>query len=130
MSYRKDERLAWLLGWTGAFLWVLVLASVKLAQGRLATGLIGFLLFLAGIGTAMSFSPWRHSSQRYWRLMIPAYIAFFIALGWVVSLAGGFAPLGLNKWALLFLLPLLLPFATAGQRRWTDVSLPTDSSER
>ena len=52
--------------------------------------------------------------------MIPVYVVFFGAIAWLVWSWGGEQELGFNWWNAFLLLPLLIPFATAGRRRWGD----------
>ena len=55
MASRAGEKLGWLGGWAGGFLWVLALAILFLLRGQLVDGLVG--LALAGWAMApLSFS--------------------------------------------------------------------------
>jgi len=119
MRERKGEKIGWLGGWTGGFLWLAILTVVWLAQGnmRLATagtGLVGIaMLFI------ISLAPWKHPETKYWKLMLPLYAMLMTAVAVIVWVEGGPARLGLSGWSLLACLPLFLPFITAGRRTWT-----------
>jgi hypothetical protein len=119
-SGRKGERLGWVLGWAGAFLWVFILATVNLASGPSLPSLLGFALVAAAVACILVLSPWRNPSQRYWKLMLPLYALFLLSVAWASWTAGGPAELGLSVWSLFLLLPLLLPIHLAGNRRWID----------
>jgi hypothetical protein len=117
---RKSEKRGWLLGWFGSFLWILILAIVALAKGSILPSLAGCGLVAGAVTAILLFAPWRHPTQRYWKLMLPIYALFFISVGWAIWIAGGVAELGLSLWSIFLLLPLLLPFYLAGNRRWID----------
>ncbi len=119
MNNRRGEKMGWVLGWTGGFLWVLLLACIRLVKHDLIGGTIGLALFALGIATTLFFSPWRHPSTQYWKLMLLPYLSLLLALVWLRWLGGGFAAAGLNKWQLPLVLVLLLPLVTAGRRRWS-----------
>lgn len=113
---RRGERLGWLLGWTGAFLWLAVLCGAKLAQRDFPTAGVAGLLFLVAFGATVLLAPWRHAEQPYWKLMLPIYLLFVLSVGWLFSLMPE-PPISL--WSAILLLPLVfLPFATIGRRTW------------
>jgi len=56
---RRGEKLGWLGGFAGAFLWIPALAVVFLVQGKPLAGLIGFALGALGYGLVVWFRPWR-----------------------------------------------------------------------
>ena len=79
---RRGEKLGWLGGFAGAFLWIPVLAVVFLVQGKLLAGLLGLPLGALGYGIVVWFRPWRFPDTPYWRLLIPPYLAFSAAVAW------------------------------------------------
>jgi hypothetical protein len=93
---------------------------VFLLQGKWAQGLSGMLVFIAAIITIMTFSPWRHPSTPFWRLMAMPYGVFFISIVWAIWAYGGVEATGLRWWNLFWLLPVLIPFGTLSKRRWSD----------
>ncbi|NIS82601.1 MAG: hypothetical protein GTO14_20915 [Anaerolineales bacterium] len=117
---RNSEKRGWILGWFGGFLWVLILAIVRLARGDFLPALVGSALVMAAAAVILASSPWRHPTRHYWRLMLPIYLLLFLSVAWLVWSAGGASELGLNTWSLFLLLPLLLPLYLAGKRRWID----------
>lgn len=120
MNHRNGEKAGWIGGWTGAFLWVLVLSVIWLVRGRLVAALLGIVLVvLAGILIAV-LAPWRHPRTEYRQLLGPLYIPLALSVIWAVWAFGGTRALGFSPWSIALLLPLLLPLLTAGNRRWTD----------
>jgi len=117
---RKGEKSGWTLGWSGGFIWVLLLAVVRLAQGDLLHALAGGILVIMAVIAIRTLAPWRHPAQPYRTLMSPLYLILFLALAWLLWLSGGMAQLGLSPWSLFLLLPLLLPLYLNGKRRWVD----------
>ena len=117
---RKGEKSGWIFGWFGGFLWVFILVLVSLARGELLSALVGIALVVTAAVAILRYSPWRYPTQRYWRLMLPLYVLFFLSLAWAIWIAGGAAELGLSAWTLFLILPLLLPLYLAGKRRWIE----------
>ena len=117
---RKGEKSGWTLGWSGGFIWVLLLAVVRLAQGDLLHALAGGILVIMAVIAIRTLAPWRHLAQLYWTLMSPLYLILFLSLAWLLWLSGGMAQLGLSPWSLFLVLPLLLPLYLTGKRRWVD----------
>ncbi|HLC03397.1 MAG TPA: hypothetical protein VJK02_10200 [Anaerolineales bacterium] len=117
---RKGEKSGWTLGWSGGFIWVLLLAVVRLAQGDPLNALAGGILVILAVIAIRAVAPWRHPARPYWTLMSPLYLILFLALAWLLWLSGGMAQLGLSPWSLFLLLPLLLPLYLNGKRRWVD----------
>jgi hypothetical protein len=117
---RRGERGGWILGWSGAFVWVLILAIVSLLKGDLLSAVFGGGLAAIAVAAILILAPWRHPTKPYWRLMLPLYVLFFLAVVWLVWDAGGPGALGLSAWSLFLLLPLFLPLYLAGRRRWID----------
>src|SRR3989304_43309 len=105
-SDRKSEKGGWILGWSGGFIWVLILLVIQLANGNLPHALVGSALVAAAVTAINVFAPWRHPTQPYWKLMSPIYLLLFLSLAWLIWLSGGIAPLGLSGWGVLPLLSL------------------------
>lgn len=120
MSQRTGEKFGWVGGWLGGFLWVVILSVIFFVQGKVIPGLIGVGIACAAVVAIVAAAPWRHPETPYWKLMVPVYLAFLGAIIWMVWSSGGGKELGLNWWNAFLLLPLLLPFATVGRRRWDD----------
>jgi hypothetical protein len=117
---RRGEKLGWILGWGGSFLWVLILAVVYLTKGAPPPSLLGFALVATAAVFIYVFAPWRHPTRPYWMLLAPIYSLFFLSIAWASWIAGGPAELGFTVWSVFLLLPFLLPFYLAGKRRWID----------
>jgi hypothetical protein len=58
--------------------------------------------------------------------MVPVYVAFFAAIAWMVWSSRGVDSLGINRWQSFLILPILIPFATVGKRRWNDMNSSTN----
>lgn len=121
MNHRRQEKLGWTLGWSGGFIWVLILSIVFFVQGRTGPAWIGLALVCCAGAVIVLFSPWRHPQVRYRLLMAPIYLMFFLSLAWGIWLMEDPRSMGLNnRWSALMLLPVLIPLWTAGSRRWQD----------
>ena len=119
MNDRKREKIGWIVGWLGGFIWVLILSIIFFAQGKIMHSCLGLLVTCIAIVVILFFSPWRHPRVLYRRLMVPIYSLFFMAVAWGVWALGDIRVLGINSWwAILILLPILTPFWTVGNRRW------------
>jgi hypothetical protein len=122
MKNRNGEKVGWIGGWLGGFLWVLVLAVVFLFQNKLEKGGLGLALFaIAGL-FIFFFAPWKRPDTPYWTLMLPLYFLFFSVAGWAIWAFSGWKASSLNWWNVFWVLPMLMPMFTAGQRTWNDSS--------
>jgi hypothetical protein len=122
MKNRSGEKIGWIGGWLGGFIWALILAIVFLFQGKRLEGIIGLLLVGLAIFIIFFFAPWWRPDARYWKLMVPVYIAFFAAAAWAVWSYGGFKILGLGWWHFSWTLPFFIPLFTTGRRTWVDIA--------
>lgn len=121
MSERTQEKLGWVGGWLGGFIWVLILSIVFFVQGKTLQAGIGLLITCSACATILAFSPWRYPRTTYRLLMVPIYMLFFAAMGWGVWSFGDARQMGINSWwSLLLLLPITLPLWTVGNRRWEN----------
>lgn len=120
MARRSGERAGWIVGWIGSFLWVVALGVVLLVRGRAAAGLGGLALGALAVPVMLLAAPWRHPETRFWKLMLPLYALLGASVVWAVATHGGARAVGLGGWEVAWLVPLLLPFFTAGSRRWSD----------
>ena len=121
MTARRGEQWGWLAGWFGGFIWVLIL-SIKLSiEGRNGPALTGFLLVAVAVVVIAGCAPWRHPQTPYWLLMLPVYAMIFGSIGWALWSFGGLQGLGLNGFSAFMLVPILLPLAIAGKRKWNEL---------
>ena len=125
---RKGEKIGWIGGWFGSFIWLFILSVIWFVQGLYLTGLVGFILFLFAAIIIVYSAPWRHPDTRYWKLFLWIYPVFVLSVGFAIWAAGGPSKLGLNPWNLLLVLLLLIPIATAGKRTWNDQGNGADPS--
>ncbi|MDQ1237876.1 MAG: hypothetical protein QG577_60 [Thermodesulfobacteriota bacterium] len=128
MERRTGEKIGWTAGWSGGFIWVIVLSVIFLIQNKLTQGLLGFLLAGLAAISIVSLAPWRHPATPYWKLMVPTYMFFFGAILWAIWAYGGVSDSGLSWWTLVFLLPLLIPLGTMGKKTWNDLNRPVNTS--
>jgi hypothetical protein len=116
---RRGEKVGWVGGWTGGFLWLAILAGVWLVQGHPVRAIVSLALFLLAVVSIVTLSPWRHPDRSYRLLMLPTYVILFAAIGHAVAVTG-LEEIGLTWWSVFWLFPLLLPLVTAGGRTWND----------
>lgn len=120
MNHRRGEKIGWIGGWTGGFLWLVLLAVPLLLQGRVleATASIAnaTLAFILIVVTA----PWKHPTIRYWKLMLPLYVLLAVSIVVLLWVFGSPAKAGLSWWSFLWLFPALIPFGTVGKKTWND----------
>jgi hypothetical protein len=121
MHERRQEKIGWVGGWLGGFVWVLLLSVMLLVRGETLPAVIGLLIFAMACAAIGIFAPWRHPLTTYRRLLAPLYMLFFCAVGWGVWSFGGPRQIGLNSWwSLLIVMPLMMPLWMGGKRRWQD----------
>ncbi len=120
MKNRNGEKMGWIGGWLGSFLWVLVLSVVFLFQGKRMQGIVGLVLVVLGVFYVFSSAPWRRPEAPYWKLMIRIYAVFLTAVAWAIWSFGGWQEVGPSWWNFFWILPVLLPLFTAGRRTWND----------
>ena len=117
---RKGEIIGWIGGWLGGFIWLGLLSVILLFQNRMRDGLIGIVIFAAAIITIIATAPWKHPNTKYWKLMLPLYLLFFISIALYIRLYCGLENTGLKWTIFLFVIPCLVPFATIGNRTWNS----------
>lgn len=117
---RKGEKFGWIVGWIGSFLWLLALSLLWLIQNNTIFGLLGIVVFFIALFFIVFLEPSRHPRTKYWKLLLPNYILLFIAICIAVSSYGGLRKLGLSIYAFFWIIPLLLPLLTMGNKTWND----------
>ncbi|MFB3851894.1 MAG: hypothetical protein ACE14Q_08245 [Acidobacteriota bacterium] len=120
MRERKGEKAGWTLGWCGGFLWVLILSIVFFLQHKILQGILGLTVVILALAVIWLFAPWKKPTTKFWILYLYPYAVFLISIVWVVWAYGGLKELGLNWWNVLWLLPMLTPIFSTGNRRWID----------
>lgn len=128
MTARSGEKLGWMAGWLGGFLWVDILALIFLLQQKWVPGAVGLILTAIATAVVLALAPWRHPATRYWRLMIAPYVLFFASAVWAIWAFGGLHTAGINWWNLALVLPILMPFGSIGRRRWCDGETPPSAT--
>ncbi len=104
----------------GGFVWVFILSIILFFRGNPADGIIGLVLMCTAVVLILTTAPWKHPTTLYWKLMVPVYIVLLGSVAWAIWSFGGIDALGLNWWNTLWILLLLIPFGTIGNRRWSD----------
>jgi len=117
---RKGEIIGWIGGWLGGFIWLGLLSVVWLFQDKIRDGMIGIMVFLVAIIAIIATAPWKHPNTKYWKLMLPIYLLFFISIALCIYLYGGLENMGLKWTAFFWIIPCLIPFITAGNRTWNS----------
>ena len=117
MKDRTGEKVGWIGGWSGGFIWLLILSGIWLIKGQLKTALAGITLVAAAAFCIFWFAPWKHPTTPYWKLLLPIYAAFFLSICFA-ALFGGFTGFTVDWWSLFWLFPLLIPLVTMGKRTW------------
>lgn len=120
MDHRQGEKIGWIVGWTGGFIWVMLLAVIFLFQGKPLPAIVGFALFGFALFMIFLSAPWTHPNTQYWKLMLPVYVLFFVSVAWAVLSFGGFGLEGNKTWGVFLVFPVLIPLGTAGGKRWRD----------
>lgn len=117
---RKGEKIGWIGGWLGGFIWLGLLSAAWLIQNKLNEGLIGLALLIIAIITIICSAPWKHPNTKYWQLMLPIYLLFFISIAISIFFYGGFERVGLTWTSFFWVIPCLIPIATIGKRTWNN----------
>ena len=115
---RKGEKIGWIGGWLGGFIWLALLSAIWIVQNKINNGALGIILFTAAIILIFRFAPWKYPNTKYWKLMLPIYSLFFVSIALCIYLYGGLKSIGLNWVSFSWLIPCLIPFVTMGNRRW------------
>jgi hypothetical protein len=115
---RRSEKIGWIGGWLGGFIWVVLLSAVWIVQNKISNGALGIILFTVAVILIFRFAPWKHPDTKYWKLMLPIYLQFFISIALSIYLYGGLKIVGLNWMSFFWLIPCFIPFVTMGNRKW------------
>ena len=129
-KHRRGEKIGWLGGWIGGFLWLGILSVIWQFQGRTFAGILGLLLFVLAATTIYRTAPWKHPAVYYRKLMLPIYALLLAAIAlsvWLMDDPGRYG----FKWPnLLALMPAVLPLVIAGKRRWNDANTNTEQEQK
>lgn len=118
MKERKGEKIGWIGGWTGGFLWVLILAAVRFFQKSPWHGIVGLVIACTAFFLVFRQAPWRSPKTPYWKLMLPIYALFAASAFWAFWTFDAFSQFGSHGWTFLTLLPCFTPLFTIGRRTW------------
>ena len=122
MINRKSEKIGWIAGWLGGFIWLGLLSILWLFQDKISYGIIGIAIFTVVTTVIVATAPWKHPNTKYWKLMLPIYLLLFISIALCIYLYGGLESIGLKWTAFFWIIPFLIPFITTGSRTWDGTS--------
>jgi hypothetical protein len=120
MNNRRGEKMGWIGGWSGGFIWLVILSVLFLFQGRYLEVLVSIANFVAAFILIFVTAPWRHPTVRYWKLMLPIYAMLILSLILPLWAFGSPTKAGLSGWSFLWLLPALIPLWIIGNKTWND----------
>jgi hypothetical protein len=117
---RKGEKIGWIGGWHGGFIWLGALSVVWLFQNRIYYGIIGMAIFMVASIAIIAAAPWKHPNTKYWKLMLPIYFLFFISIAFYIFSYGGLESTGMKWTSFFWVVPCLIPIVTTGGRTWKE----------
>jgi len=117
---RKGEKIGWIGGWLGGFIWVGLLSVIWIFQHKNIKGMLGIVLFIIAIILIISLAPWKHPNTKYWKLMLPIYLLFILSIAMVIHLYVGLRNTGLSWVSISWIIPSLIPFVIIGNRKWDN----------
>ncbi|NOY23036.1 MAG: hypothetical protein GXO70_05965 [Acidobacteria bacterium] len=115
---RKGEKVGWIGGWSGGFIWLGLLSGIWAVQGKTVIAMFGTGIFIVAIATVLWITPWKFPDTKYWKLMLPIYFLFFASILFGLSFMESLEKSGLSWYSFFWVLPCLIPFATIGNRTW------------
>ena len=127
---RKGEKIGWIGGWHGGFIWLGVLSVVWLFQNRINDGIIGIAIFIVASIAIITTAPWKHPNTKYWKLMLPVYLLFFVSITFCIYSYGGLEITGLKWTSFFWVIPCLIPFGTTGNRTWNSSAIQDNSPNK
>jgi hypothetical protein len=130
MNARSGEKIGWIGGWTGGFMWIGVFTIIWFFQGKTVEALAGVgLICIAGF-VLFAAAPWRWPDTPYWKLLLPLYGILALSVAWVLLSFQHPRDAGVSLWSLFLLMPALLPLASSGRRRWADGETGNERAQR
>ena len=121
MKQRKGEKIGWIGGWLGSYLWILFLGIYWILSRDFLDGVLMLLLFTIGSLVVLSLQPWKFPNTKYRKLMLPNYAVFFVSLWAIIESFGGYKVLkgaGINWWNFSWLIGIFIPLFTIGKLTW------------
>jgi hypothetical protein len=117
---RNGEKIGWIGGWIGSFLWLLALSVLWFFRGQIQLGEIAIGLFILAVIVVNLVTPWRYPDTKYWKLMLFSFITFIMSIIICVTLGIGVKDLGFRWSDIFWFVPMLTPFYIFGNRTWND----------
>jgi len=118
MSERKGEKIGWIGGWIGSFIWLIPVSFVWLIHKQTAAAIILMLIFVLAITLTFQLTPWRYPKTYYYKLMLPnillIYISAIVCIYFYYELENGKVSWFLFIWLIVFFTPII----TLGKRKW------------
>lgn len=120
MKNRNGEKIGWIGGWIGSFLWLLALSIIWFVRGDTQNGATAMVLFIVAMVVVNLVVPWRYPDTKYWKLFILPFVTLIISVFVCVVFGIGLKNLGLSWINFSWLTVLFIPFFTLGNRTWND----------
>ncbi|MEJ5228279.1 hypothetical protein [Thermodesulfovibrio sp.] len=123
---RKGEKIGWVGGLCGGFLFVPIISIIFLFQNKWTQGLTGLFLTLSISFVILYFVPWRFTKTPYWKLLLPIYGMFILAGLWMLWSFTAFQSYEFKWsdiwWVLWFFLIMLFPILNKNfrNRKWEN----------
>jgi hypothetical protein len=120
MKNRNGEKIGWTVGWTGSFVFLLLIANLWFLQGEKHQGMVTLGFFVFAIVSVNLITPWRYPDVKYWKLFLLPYIILSFAMFNTVAYTKGLADLVLQWKNVTWLIPVMIPLILLGNRTWND----------
>jgi len=116
---QKWMRAGWICFSIAMVFWILPFGIVWIVQGKYVFGAAGLALCLVATWMILAFVPWKYPDTRMWKLLIPPYSMFLLAVLLLVYVLNGFRNLAEIQYG-MWLIPCFVPFMTFGYRTWNS----------
>lgn len=121
MNERKGEKIGWIGGWIGSFVWLIPVSIVWLNFNQIAAAVILLLFFILAITLTFQLTPWRYPKTYYYKLMLPNFLLFYMSAAVCVYFFYKVETEKANWLLFIWLIVLFTPLTTLvtlGKRKW------------
>lgn len=118
MSERRGEKLGWVCGWIGGFIWLLPVSILWFFYDKVAAGIILLLIFILAVTLIFQLTPWRYPKTYYYKLMLPNLILFYLSAAVCIYFFYQFENEKTDWYLFAWLIVCLTPIITIGKRKW------------
>lgn len=119
---QKWMKLGWLSFAIAGVVWIIPFGIIWLIQGRSFFGAIAIALCFIAIVAIINFVPWKYPDTKFWKLLIPPYGMFILAILLLLYVLTRFKSLSEIQYG-LWLLPCFTPFFTLGYKTWNSLNV-------